>query len=1107
MAASSKDISLSISIDPREVKSGFAEVQAAYEALTAKLSGKSASLDAFAGLKKSVGETAKAYAAARGELEKTSQALKAMQTAPAFGSKSAWSKDLQRDFEAARKKADDLKRSLRGQGADLKAMAAQMKAAGQNVSGLAGQYEKLKNAQRNAQKGYSQTGNIAAARQALDVRPFKEITAAIERQRAAYAMLKSSGKVSIAELAQAHIHMKDNIAALEHQTNGWRQSLQKSWVEMTAKAAGAIQAFVGLRAAATAAIDFEDAMVNVQKVTETTREQFRQLTDGIIKGMADLPQSAVELAKIMEIGGQMGLPVDDLQQFTRLVAKMAVTMDMTAEEAGKAFGKLQGIFHTPMREMSLFGDLINTLGSNLKTNEKDIVEAMTRIGSTTNTFGLAKEQAAALAAAMLDIGKTPEVAATGLNAFMTKLQTAEAQTPKFQAALQKIGLSAEQMGKMVAEKPQEAINLLLGKLAELDNRQKSIVMLELFGQEYVDDVAALVNGLDRYKLALKLAGDQAKYAGSQQTEFDRKMAATKQGLTLFTKAWERVKISLGNAFLPLIDSAARWAAAMMNAFATVLDAAKNASAAITVALGIGGIGKIIAAGAPYLKLMFANTFSGSAAAGVAAMIAQFSGLGAGLLFTVKGLLSGVTALIIGWDFGKMLTDKFLGFEQAGIRVAVGFNRIMLMLQRTKAHFTDWSPFTGISDKARAEIAEIDRLLEQNNQIFAEMWQEATRRHGESVDGRVAKESQGTNKITQENMKMGAAMRQSIEESVRAWEIANGRITNAAKAAADNTRAQWQGLVAEVQRLQGEIAGRQQTLQQKLREMGRSDMSGVSAWVDMREEAAEYYEVALKAFNAGDFDKAREYADQAVGMYEKLNHVVEHNGQTVLTQTQAEEKAMQGVKAAGELAIKSLEMQREAANGVADAISNKFSADSLMEGMSAAEKKWITSWKEMRTKAIEDIDNVQQRLNSLRDKTVYVNVIERTKKRWGGLVRAFRDGGMAEPLRLALGAKLPGYGGGDRIPALLEAGEFVIRKEAVAKFGQGLFQSLNNLRFPSANVNIPRLSAGGPLERAGGGEMTINLAFPQGKTVTVRGEKTSAEELLRQLARMRQLSSA
>ncbi|MDR3089177.1 MAG: hypothetical protein LBU39_05100 [Desulfobulbaceae bacterium] len=38
MAASSKDISLSISIDPREVKSGFAEVQAAYEALDGRIS-------------------------------------------------------------------------------------------------------------------------------------------------------------------------------------------------------------------------------------------------------------------------------------------------------------------------------------------------------------------------------------------------------------------------------------------------------------------------------------------------------------------------------------------------------------------------------------------------------------------------------------------------------------------------------------------------------------------------------------------------------------------------------------------------------------------------------------------------------------------------------------------------------------------------------------------------------------------------------------------------------------------------------------------------------------------------------------------------------------
>ncbi len=87
-------------------------------------------------------------------------------------------------------------------------------------------------------------------------------------------------------------------------------------------------------------------------------------------------------------------------------------------------------------------------------------------------------------------------------------------------------------------------------------------------------------------------------------------------------------------------------------------------------------------------------------------------------------------------------------------------------------------------------------------------------------------------------------------------------------------------------------------------------------------------------------------------------------------------------------------------------------------------------------------------------------------RWGGLVNHFASGG-----------KLSGYGGGDRIRALLEAGEFVIRKEAVARYGAGMFSALNNLRLPE----LPKFASGGPVmagANAGSGEnITLHFSFP------------------------------
>lgn len=51
----------------------------------------------------------------------------------------------------------------------------------------------------------------------------------------------------------------------------------------------------------------------------------------------------------------------------------------------------------------------------------------------------------------------------------------------------------------------------------------------------------------------------------------------------------------------------------------------------------------------------------------------------------------------------------------------------------------------------------------------------------------------------------------------------------------------------------------------------------------------------------------------------------------------------------------------------------------------------------------------------------------------------------------IGGKLPGYGGGDRVLALLEPGEFVVRKEAVAQYGIDYLHALNSMRL---NIESP-----------------------------------------------------
>lgn len=139
-------------------------------------------------------------------------------------------------------------------------------------------------------------------------------------------------------------------------------------------------------------------------------------------------------------------------------------------------------------------------------------------------------------------------------------------------------------------------------------------------------------------------------------------------------------------------------------------------------------------------------------------------------------------------------------------------------------------------------------------------------------------------------------------------------------------------------------------------------------------------------------------------------------------------------------------------------------------------------------------------------TVYVRTVEQHSV--GGLVGASARAAANMP-RFAVGGHLPGYGGGDRIQALLEAGEFVMRKEAVRRYGLGAMMAINSMRAP-----LPAYAVGGivgvpsaPAASAGGGRevLDINLRLPgSAEPVRVSAERGEADRLvqaLNQLARV------
>ena len=309
----------------------------------------------------------------------------------------------------------------------------------------------------------------AVNRDILGLKAHIEVKEEIEATRAAYERLKSSGKLTSQELAQAAMKTRERIQELEKQTNGWSDSLVRAKTELTKLGA----AGVGLAKISGDAIQFESAMADVAKVVDGTKEQISGLSDGIKKLSREIPLTASELASIAAFGGQMGVPVDKLEEFVRLASQMSVAFGMTAEEAGRAMAYLSNAFGLPLESMRELGDAINVLGNTTAATEASIVEVLSRVSGATKQFGLSAEQAAALGATMLSMGVSSQIAGTGINALLSKLQTANVQSKAFQDALAGMGISAQQLAADIAANPQKALTEFLHTLEQLDGQDRA----------------------------------------------------------------------------------------------------------------------------------------------------------------------------------------------------------------------------------------------------------------------------------------------------------------------------------------------------------------------------------------------------------------------------------------------------------------------------------------------------------------------------------------------------------------------------------------------------------------------------------------------------------
>lgn len=499
------------------------------------------------------------YKALSAELDNTAKEMRALDELTATLEKSmrgGGTQQQQADLAKLRAESERLAKSETELTGKLYAARDAMAVSGVSVKNLAAEEARLSSesaaatAQLDRLTAEAQTLKaIADAKIQLGIDTDDKARQEIQKTKDAYELLKNSGTLSHEELARAAQLQEGKVRELEASLKGVKPSI----TEIASEVQGLVGKAGGLAFAAKEAMKFETAMAGVKKVAEGTDEQYAKLSDELKKMSAELGISAAEMAELATAGGQLGIPIEKLSEFTAIASKMSVAFGITAEEAGNAAATIANVFQIPIGEVEKLGDAINVLGNNTAAREKDIVAAMARIGGTAKQFGLVADEAAALADAFIALGKPPEVAATAINAMLQKLQTAQSQGKDFQAALEGIGTSADEMAANIAANPQQALTDFLHKLEGLDKQSRALTLSQLFGTEYSDDIALLVGSLGEYEKALGLVADKGQVVGAMQKEVANAMSTSEAQIAKAKQEIINVAIEVGEKLLPLVS--------------------------------------------------------------------------------------------------------------------------------------------------------------------------------------------------------------------------------------------------------------------------------------------------------------------------------------------------------------------------------------------------------------------------------------------------------------------------------------------------------------------------------------------------------------------------
>jgi TP901 family phage tail tape measure protein len=308
-------------------------------------------------------------------------------------------------------------------------------------------------------------------------------------------------------------------------------------------------------AASRAAITFESAFAGVRKTVDATDEEFAALEEGFRNLATEIPIAVNELAKIGEIGGQLGIAKGDILAFTETVAAMTVATNLSAEEAANAFARIATATGLTAADYDNLGSAIVALGNAGSSTESDIVAMAQRLTVAGAQAKLTAPEILGWSAAIADTGIQAEAGGTAFSTFIKAMTDGVAKGgEKLEYFARVSGVSAEQFKTNFGTNATETMRTFIAAFAKIGGPEQiqALDKLGLDGIRVSQTLGALALAGDKVKASIDTSNKSFREATALQKEAAERYKTTESQLKLLKGKLNDVAIEVGNALLPAI---------------------------------------------------------------------------------------------------------------------------------------------------------------------------------------------------------------------------------------------------------------------------------------------------------------------------------------------------------------------------------------------------------------------------------------------------------------------------------------------------------------------------------------------------------------------------